>query len=561
MLVRYDTDRQECSAHSSQRNERINVDESIICKEECVDLGGDLSKDRGKSRPINVRPSKRNAGKQGHSILSIRPLKHRPNNNTRLRVLAPMNHTGTPSEPGDNHLSQEIERTCSGQENSRRALLPDSLYFSANMGHPISDLSPEHNRNTSTMSRLPTSPQLDPVMGGSFQHMKTEVKLEAPVSGLQTNQDTINLMKRPAEDNNAPPNKRRKTKSHNDVEESDHDRDYYSGSGAVEKKKQETFACPFYRKDPVRFLECINLRMVTISIVKQHLKRRHAANLYCSVCKQGFPSSKLYEDHLQRGSCSRSVIDSSHTIPPHILEALKLRSDRRISSEAQWQEIYVLIFGTSDTIPKPFLDGIAQEMTGIIRDIWRQDGSQIVSKSVQERGLPATPGQLFDILPELLDKVEDRFENKPLKQESDEQLPNIKRAMTETNIRARDDSYQGSTSLEHYPNAGVYASDFDSMSSSAFLPSDFLKSMSFAGNHSDLQSVEEAFGPEETDSEYATTSFAGHTEPLICMTAFDPADRPYDIFQQGPLSQTAGTDIYEDWLGLSEDYSLNFLEE
>ncbi|KAG9497543.1 hypothetical protein J7337_010404 [Fusarium musae] len=252
---------------------------------------------------------------------------------------------------------------------------------------------------------------------------------------------------------------------------------------------------------------------------------------------------------------------SSDTIPPHILEALKLRSDRRISSEAQWHDIYVLIFGTSATTPKPFLDGIAKEMTGIIRDIWRQDGSQIVSKHVQEWGLPATPGQILSLVPELLDKVENRFENKSLKEMSDEQLPTIKGAMTETNIRARDDSCQEPTTLDHCPDPGFYASDFDSMSDSVFLPSDFLKSMSVTRYHDGPLPVEEAFEPEETDSAYATTSFTAHTEPLICMTTFDPADHPYDIFQQGPLSQAAGTDIYQDWLGLTDDYSLNFLEE
>ncbi|RBQ72280.1 hypothetical protein FVER14953_07591 [Fusarium verticillioides] len=200
-------------------------------------------------------------------------------------------------------------------------------------------------------------------------------------------------------------------------------------------------------------------------------------------------------------------------------------------------------------------------MTGIIRDIWRQDGSQIVSKHVQEWGLPATPGQILSLVPELLDKVENRFENKSLKEMSDEQLPTIKGAMTETNIRARDDSCQEPTTLDRCPDPGFYASDFDSMSDSVFLPSDFLKSMSVTRYHDGPLPVEEAFEPEETDSAYATTSFTAHTEPLICMTTFDPADHPYDIFQQGPLSQAAGTDIYQDWLGLTDDYSLNFLEE
>lgn len=89
MLVRYQPDFQECSAQSSHGNERINVDESIICNEECVDLVDGLSKDTGKSRQINGRPSKRNVGKQGPLSFSTRPLEYRSNNNTRLRSLAP----------------------------------------------------------------------------------------------------------------------------------------------------------------------------------------------------------------------------------------------------------------------------------------------------------------------------------------------------------------------------------------------------------------------------------------------------------------------------------------
>ncbi|KAF5631719.1 hypothetical protein F52700_6641 [Fusarium sp. NRRL 52700] len=359
------------------------------------------------------------------------------------------------------------------------------------MGHSISTLSPEHNRNASTTAGLSMSPQLYDVMGGSVQYMKTETKLDAPDSKLQTNQDTINLMKRPAEGIGAPQKKSRKTKSHNDVEESDRDRDYYSGSGEADKKKEETFACPFYRKDP----------------------------------------------------------------------ALKLRSDRRISSAAQWHEIWVLLFGTTDTTPKPFLDGIAKEMTGIIRGIWSQDGSQIVSMYVQERGLPSSPGQLLSLLPELLDKVEDRFENEPLKNKSEEQHLDIKGHITEANIGATGNSYQGSTTLGDCPYRPYHGSDFGPVSNSSFLPSHLLKSMSVARYHCDPHLVEEALEPGETDSECATTSFGAHTEPLICMTAFDPAEHPYGIFQHDSLSQTAGTEIYHDWLRVSDDYSLNFLEE
>ncbi|RKL01434.1 hypothetical protein BFJ68_g5179 [Fusarium oxysporum] len=562
MLVRYQTDFQECSAQNSHGDERINVDESIICNEECVDLVDGLSKDTGKSRQINGRPSKRNVGKQGPSSFSTRPLEYRSNNNTRLRSLAPMNRMDIPSEQGAHHFErQTIDRICPGQASSRRASLPDNLFSSANMGHSISNLSPDLNGNASAIAVLPTNPQVYADMGGSVQHMKKEMKLDAPVSGLQTNQDTINLMKRPAEGSNAPQKKSRKTKSHNDVEESDRDHDYYSGSGEVEKKKEETFACPFYRKDPVRFLECINLRMVTISTVKQHLKRRHAANSHCPVCNKGFPSSKVFEDHVRKGSCSRSKTNSLDSIPPHILDALRFRSDRRMSSMTQWHEIWVLLFGESDTTPKPLLDGIAKEMTGIIRDIWSQDGNQIVSNYVQTRGLPASSGEMLSLLLELLDRVEDRFENKPLLNESGKQLSGIKRPLMEANIGARDDSRQDSATLAHYPYRGFNVSDFANVETSTFRSSDPLMSISVAEDSYDTQSAGVAFEPRENCSEYAASSFPAYTEPLLCMTVLNPTDHPYDIFRQGPLSQMARPEIDQDWPGLSDDYSLSFLEE
>ncbi|KAH7254227.1 uncharacterized protein BKA55DRAFT_539062 [Fusarium redolens] len=538
------------------------MDESIICAEDCIDLDDGRSKATEKSKQTNSSPSKRNGRKKGVSSLNTRALEYRSNNNTRLRPLAPMHRIGIPREQQAHRFErQTIDRICPGQATSRRASLPDNLFSSEIMGHSISNLSPEHKENTKDLAKLPRNPQLYSDMGHSVQHMKKEMKQDAPFSGMKPGQATINLMKRPAESSSAPQKKSRKTKSHNDVDESDGDGDYCSGSGEVEKKKEETFACPFYRKDPVRFLECINLRMVTISIVKQHLKRRHAANSHCSVCRKGFASSKVFEDHVREGSCSRSKISSLDSIPPHILDALKLRSDRRISSAAQWHEIWVLLFGESDSTPKPLLDGVVKEMTGIIRDIWSQDGNQIVSNYVQARGIPVSSGQLLSLLPELLDRVEDRFESKPLKDESDEQLADIKRPLMETNIGARDDSQHGSATLGHCPYRGFNASDFVPIATSAFLPSDPLKPMSVAGDPYDSQSVGVAFESRETCSEYAATSFPAYTEPLLCMTVLNPADHPYDIFKRGALSQMAGTGTHQNWLGLSDDYSLNFLEE
>ncbi|KAI3570926.1 hypothetical protein IWW34DRAFT_773417, partial [Fusarium oxysporum f. sp. albedinis] len=189
-------------------------------------------------------------------------------------------------------------------------------------------------------------------------------------------------MKRRAEKakaSRAPVKRSRLIRSHNDG-----DGDHCSIGGEIDNK-QETFACPFYRRYPLRFLECIDVRMVTISVVKQHLKRRHVSRSFCSACGNNSSSSKDFEVYTRERSCSKCGIDDLYSIPPCTLDALRLRCTRGISREDQWHEIWVILFGTLDTSPKPLLHGVVKEITGIIRDIWSKDDIQIISSCLQAR--------------------------------------------------------------------------------------------------------------------------------------------------------------------------------
>ncbi|KAM0427995.1 hypothetical protein ACHAQK_011805 [Fusarium lateritium] len=232
----------------------------------------------------------------------------------------------------------------------------------------------------------------------------------------------------------------------------------------------------------------------------------------------------------------------------------------RSRSLTQWHEIWGLLFGKSDTTPNPLLGGIAKEMTGIIRDIWTQDGSQIVANYVQARGLPASSAEMSSSLLELLDRVEDRFETTPLLGESVEQLADIKKPVIETNIGERGESRQDSAALAPYPYQGFNLSDFAPTATSAFRTSDSLKPVSVTADPYDLQSVGAAFEPWEICFDFTASSFPAYTEPLLCLAALDFTDDPYDIFKQKPSSQMASSTIDQDW-GLSDDYSLNILEE
>ncbi|KAJ4056912.1 hypothetical protein NW761_003483 [Fusarium oxysporum] len=391
--------------------------------------------------------------------------------------------------------------------------------------------------------------------------MKKEIKQISPFSGGQPTQTTTNVRKRPAQNNIAPPRKTRKTKSHIGIDETDGDGNDYSGGGEVDAKKEETFACPFYRKDPVRFLECINLRLVTIAIVKQHLKRRHGADSLSPVGRKGPRSLNKVEDHVREEIYTQGKIRSLDTIPLHILDDLKIRSDRRISSTAQWHEIWILLFGESNITPNPLLNGLVEEITGMIRDIWSKEGSQIVSNYLHARGIPLNSGQLLSLLPELLDKVEGRFENKPVEDDSDEQHAGIESPPLETAIGETDGSHKSSEAPSQYPYHEFDPSDLIPITSSTSKACDSPQPTSGVQSPHDFSSGGGAFESQANCSEYVATDFSMYTKPVLCMTVLSPADDPCDIFKEGPLSQMAGTQIHQDWLGLPDDCYLNFLEE
>ncbi|KAF5975594.1 hypothetical protein FCOIX_7635 [Fusarium coicis] len=174
------------------------------------------------------------------------------------------------------------------------------------------------------------------------------------------------------------------------------------------------FACPYFRKNPERHLECINLKMVRISDVKQHLKRRHTAPYPCPRCSEGFLSLNLQEEHILQQICSPGSGANWDSVSLASQKALQARFRKNLSPEAQWYGIWTILFGVRRPMPKPHLDGVVKEVIGILRDIWLDEGRQLISEFVQASGQPPDyTDQLYKLLARLLNEVEARFEEKP----------------------------------------------------------------------------------------------------------------------------------------------------
>ncbi|KAF4954452.1 hypothetical protein FGADI_5231 [Fusarium gaditjirri] len=381
-------------------------------------------------------------------------------------------------------------------------------------------------------------------------HKKDGTREKLPPSGTQASGKSI---KRPAESSSVPYKKSRRAKSHNDLEEPDGDDENRHSSG--EEKK---FACPFYRKDPLRFLDCMNLRLVSISIVKQHLKRRHAADSDSdrSGHRESSALSTVAGDHDTEGNCARGKAEGLDSIPPQVLKALKLRSDRRMSPTDQWHEIWILLFGESDITPKPLLDGVVKEMTGIIRDIWSKDGNQIVSKHIQTQGMPASSDQLLSLVPELLDSVEDRFENKPAEKGSNQQIARPKKPALKLTTEGMYSGHQDSTDPYQIPLYMPDNSNYTPISTSASLTREYSTPIFGTQNPYDLLSVGGVF--ESQAMPYSPAGFPAFLEPLNDGGIFYPSYDPWDTPEQTPTVKMGMTEVQQQCPELQNIYYDNY---
>ncbi|KAF5588394.1 hypothetical protein FPCIR_7152 [Fusarium pseudocircinatum] len=176
-------------------------------------------------------------------------------------------------------------------------------------------------------------------------------------------------------------------------------------------KRTEAFACPYYRKYPERYFDCINLRLVRISDVKQHLKRRHTWNYTCFRCSRGFSLQKTYEEHVLQQECPIKECTSHGSVSPRAQEVLKYRVDRRSSPELQWHEICRILFGKLGDALNPHHGGIFKEITGIMRVIWREEEQNIISSLRGTLKVPCAD-ELRPLLSEVLSRVEGYFEQK-----------------------------------------------------------------------------------------------------------------------------------------------------
>ncbi|KAI7759123.1 hypothetical protein LZL87_013245 [Fusarium oxysporum] len=137
-------------------------------------------------------------------------------------------------------------------------------------------------------------------------------------------------------------------------------------SSIEEIEERKAFACPYFRLDPVRHIECLSRKLYRIQDVKQHLSRRH---------------------YVKRDK-TPNTSDNIKGVNVRTQRVLKSRLDRRLSPEKQWHEIWRTLFNR--TLPRegPYLGSSKEETVGSMIAICKKGSSRVVPGILRSLGLP-----------------------------------------------------------------------------------------------------------------------------------------------------------------------------
>lgn len=179
-----------------------------------------------------------------------------------------------------------------------------------------------------------------------------------------------------------------------------------------------SFACPYYRWDPVAHQSCLNYRLNRIRDVKQHLQRRHySRHFYCPTCLETFLTLSCRDVHIRSRECTTSASlqkpENIDGVSQTARDRLKERVNRAVKPAEQWFAVWDILFG--DAVDRqavdPYIGSMVRETLRMVRVFWDSHAPKILPKFLESQPKKIEdPGHLQDILNKLFHKVGTEFE-------------------------------------------------------------------------------------------------------------------------------------------------------
>ncbi|CEJ86335.1 hypothetical protein VHEMI04078 [[Torrubiella] hemipterigena] len=111
------------------------------------------------------------------------------------------------------------------------------------------------------------------------------------------------------------------------------------------KDNHDILACPFYKRDPLKYSACSQLILREVSRVKQHLWRSHQVPIHCVLCNKTFSSEIERDEHIrQRSHCKEKEPKIWVGVTTEQKVLLRRRVDVGKPKSEQWYQMYAVLF-------------------------------------------------------------------------------------------------------------------------------------------------------------------------------------------------------------------------
>jgi hypothetical protein len=180
-------------------------------------------------------------------------------------------------------------------------------------------------------------------------------------------------------------------------------------------------ACPFYKKDPHKYQDCLGYQLRRIKDVKQHVYRKHSKpEFYCSRCFQIFSTASDRDLHTRPARCEMHPDPQYDGITAEQKKALAIYVNRGKRVEEQWLDTYDIIFPSEAKPKSVFVGNYFEEVIPLLRAFWdtRQSGiiSNIVGSGYFDGGVDQ--GSINAIMNTVFDQFKESIDGATSEQES-----------------------------------------------------------------------------------------------------------------------------------------------
>ncbi|KAF0325038.1 hypothetical protein GQ607_007659 [Colletotrichum asianum] len=144
------------------------------------------------------------------------------------------------------------------------------------------------------------------------------------------------------------------------------------------------FACPYFKKDPVKHLSCfMRFKLRRVKDVKQHLNRKHSQpEHHCPSCWIVFENQTKCDEHIMGRSCvpqprPERYIDAMSADQKR---AIGRRIETGLHEKERWYNAWRVLFPDVPSPSSPFLKATElEELISTVRWFWKQNSNNIVS--------------------------------------------------------------------------------------------------------------------------------------------------------------------------------------